>query len=104
MILRTSLVLGLMRMQWYLYRLWHLQQTTLVAGIIEVMQKATTNYLLDSTNIRSSTNADYVAGYKAAIQDLPVFGMNLGKIPIGNMMINVRTVVIDSIVETEDGS
>src|SRR5215467_2445345 len=104
MILRTSLVLGLMQMQWYLYRLWLLQQTTLVAGIIEVMQKATTNYLLDSTNIRSSTNADYVAGYKAAIQDLPVFGMNLGKIPIGNMMIIVRIVAIDSIVETEDGS
>ena len=93
-----------MRMQWYLYRLWLLQQTTLVAGIIEVMQKATRTYLLDSTNIRSSTNADYVSGYKAAIQDLPVFGMNLGKIPIGNMMIIVRTVAIDSIVETEDGS
>jgi len=104
MILRTSAVLGLMRMQWYLYRLWLLQQTTLVAGIIEVMQKATRTYLLDSTNIRSSTNADYVAGYKAAIQDLPVFGMSLGKIPIGNMMIIVRTVAIDSIVETEDGS
>jgi len=93
-----------MRMQWYLYRLWLLQQTTLVAGIIEIMQKATRTYLLDSTNIRSSTNADYVSGYKAAIQDLPVFGMNLGKIPIGNMMIIVRTVAIDSIVETEDGS
>jgi len=91
-------------MQWYLYRLWLLHQTTLVAGIIEVMQKATRTYLLDSTNIRSSTNADYVAGYKAAIQDLPVFGMNLGKIPIGNMMIIVRTVAIDSIVETENES
>ena len=91
-------------MQWYLHRLWLLQQTTLVAGIIEVMQKATRTYLLDSTNIRSSTNADYVSGYKAAIQDLPVFGMNLGKIPIGNMIIIVRTVAIDSIVETEDGS
>ena len=102
MILRTSLVLGLMRMQWYLHRLWLLQQTTLVAGVI--VQKATRTYLLDSTNIRSSTNADYVAGYKAAIQDLPVFGMNLGKIPIGNMIIIVRTVAIDSIVETEDGS
>ena len=89
-------------MQWYLYLLWHLQQTKLVAGVI--VQKATRTYLLDSTNIRSSTNADYVSGYKAAIQDLPVFGMNLGKIPIGNMMIIVRTVAIDSIVETEDGS
>jgi hypothetical protein len=32
----------------------------------------------------SSTNADYIAGYNAAIQDLPTFGMNLGKIPTHN--------------------